>query len=248
MRTLEGTATRVRSASKDLNEAKVAKRTGQQVPDRGIERTAEIPPDGRGSLGDAGTPAEPHSAGSTRMGSTRMAAHAGRQQAARATARTAPDAPRRIVASPDEGGVFPYEGCRAARFRRRGRPARLPGTGGRKTRRGRSADPLGFEPDIVTVGLGVSWAAWAHGQRLAEAVRAFPTVWGTSWDGLFWHPHKLMKIRSFAAEVMLTLPEFGSCPSSGSIRALARRSPARESAAMPPDERRRVAHQSVACG
>ena len=46
------------------------------------------------------TPAEPHSACSTRMGSARMAVHAGRQQAARATARTAPDAPRRIVASP----------------------------------------------------------------------------------------------------------------------------------------------------
>ncbi len=54
--------------------------------------------------------------------------------------------------------------------------------------------------------------AWASGlrgdgQRLAEAVRASPTVWGTSWDGLFWYPHKLMKIQSFTAEVMLTLPD-----------------------------------------
>ena len=62
---------------------------------------------------------------------------------------------------PCDGGVPPCEGCRAARFRRRGRPARLPGTGGRKTRRGSNADPLGFDSDIATVGLGVSWAAWA---------------------------------------------------------------------------------------
>ena len=54
-----------------------------------------------------------------------------------------------------------------------------------------------------------------HGQRLAEAARAFPTLWGTSWDGLFWHPHKPMTIQSFAAEVMLTLPELVTVTDNG---------------------------------
>ena len=49
--------------------------------------------------------------------------------------------------------------------------------------------------------------AWGHGQRFSEAARAFPTLWGTSWDGLLWHPRKPMKIQSFTADVMLTLPE-----------------------------------------
>ena len=97
-------------------------------------------------------------------------------------------------------GVLPCEGCRAARFRRRGRPARFPGAGGRKTRLGSKADPLGFDSYIATVRLGVSWAAWAATRGLGEAARAFPTLWGTSWDNLFWHPHKPMKIQSFAAE------------------------------------------------
>ncbi len=35
----------------------------------------------------------------------------------------------------------------------------------------------------------------------------FPTLWGTSWDDLFRYPRKFMKIQSFAAGVVLTLPE-----------------------------------------
>lgn len=72
----------------------------------------------------------------------------------------------------------------AARCRWRADGPRLPRAGGRKTGRGSTADPLGVRPrGIATEGLGVSWATWAvwaagQGQRLPEAVRAFPDVVG----------------------------------------------------------------------
>ncbi len=60
--------------------------------------------------------------------------------------------------------VLSCEGCRAAHFRWRADGLRLPGSGRRKTGRGSTADPLGVQSrGIATVGLGVSWAAWAHG-------------------------------------------------------------------------------------
>ena len=71
----------------------------------------------------------------------------------------------------------------------------------RHSGRGQGADPQ--DPSRRS-GVGLT----GRGYLDADAGRAFPTLWGTSWDTVSSNSAKHMYIQSLAEELLLTLPEY----------------------------------------
>ena len=88
----------------------------------------------------------------------------------------------------------------------------------RRSSRSEPAVGMGTGPEARATGL-----QGLQGYLDPDAGRAFPTLWGKSWDGRSSNPRKPALSQSFMVLVSLTLPDVGLSEKAGAMGAHRRR-------------------------